>query len=232
MRRLARAFRSDIRYQWRYGFYFIYLFLIAGFVALLRLLPEGWRQTALSAVLLSDPALLGFFFIGGILQLERGEGLLDALFASPLRPWEYLAAKAASLGLLSALAGCLIALGSGVPGVAFPLLAPSLLFGSACFTLIGVSVSVNLRSMNAFLSVDGLWEAVLLVPPLLLLLGVSFPPLEAFPGSAVLRLAEASAGRGAAAPAALCLLGWLAAAFWLADRRLKSALCRLGGGRA
>jgi fluoroquinolone transport system permease protein len=100
MRRFLSAFRSDVRYQWRYGFYFVYAFLIACFVAIIRVLPEGWRQTALVAALLGDPALLGFFFIGGILQLERGEGLLDALFASPLRPAEYLVSKAASLGLL------------------------------------------------------------------------------------------------------------------------------------
>ena len=102
MKRLAAALKSDILYQWRYGFYFIYMFMTAVFVAVIRLLPEGWRQTALILTLLSDPVLLGFFFIGGILQLERGEGLLDALFLSPLRPSEYLISKALSLALISA----------------------------------------------------------------------------------------------------------------------------------
>ncbi len=232
MNRLVNAFRADVRYQWRYGFYFIYAFLVVGFIALVRLLPEAWRQTALVAVLLSDPALLGFFFIGGILQLERGEGLLDALFLSPLRPWEYLTSKVASLGLLSTLAGCLIALGSGVPGIRFGRLLPALFLGSACFTLIGVSISVNLRSMNAFLSIDGLWEGLLLVPPLLLLFGISFPPLEIFPGSVVLRLVQQSAGGPASAWAVIGLAGWLAGSFLAADRRLKAALGRLEGGVA
>ena len=232
MKRLASAFQSDVRYQWRYGFYFIYGFLIVGFTVLIRLLPEDWRQTALTAVLLSDPALLGLFFIGGILQLERGEGLLDALFLSPLRPWEYLVSKALSLGFLSALAGCLIALGCGVPGVNFALLAPVLLLGSACFTLLGVSVSVNLKTMNAFLSVDGLWEAVLLTPPMLLLFGIGFVPLEVMPGSAVLRLVQSSVAGSFPVWHGVCLLGWLALAGFLAGRRLTAALCRLGGGAA
>jgi len=195
------------------------------------LLPDAWRQTALIATLLSDPALLGFFFIGGILQLERGEGILDVLFSTPLQPWEYIVSKAVSLGLIATLAGCLIALGSGVSGVRYFLLVPVLLLGSICFTFIGISVSVNLRSMNAYLSVDGLWEAILLIPPLLLLLNVSFLPLEFLPGSIVLRLVQASAGLPVLLP--WYILGmalWAGIAFLLAQERLLSSLSRLGGG--
>jgi fluoroquinolone transport system permease protein len=232
MKRLANTFLTDLRYQWRYGFYFIYAFLVIGFIVLIRLLPESWKQTAVVAVLLSDTALLGFFFIGGVLQLERGEGLLDALFLSPLRPWEYIAAKAASLGLLSMLAGCLIAFGSGVPSVNFVRLAPAMLLGSACFTLLGISISINLRSMNAFLSIDGLWEGILLVPPMLLLFGVTFPLLEIFPGSIVLRLVQSCMGDTSALWPSVGLIGWLIGLFWLADHRLQSALSQLGGGAA
>lgn len=232
MKRLANTFAADLRYQWRYGFYFIYAFMIVSFIVLIRLLPEAWRQTVLVAVLLSDPALLGFFFIGGILQLERGEGLLDALFLSPLRPWEYIVAKAVSLGLLSTLAGCVIALGSGVPGINFVLLAPLLLLGSACFTMLGIAISVNLKSMNAFLSIDGLFEGLLLVPPMLLMFGISFPLLEVFPGGVMLRLVQASAGMASAAGPAIGLAAWLIGTFLLAKYRLKMALSRLGGGAA
>jgi len=231
MKRFANTLLSDIRYQWRYGFYFIYAFMTAVFIVILRILPESWRQTALVLTLLSDPALLGFFFIGGILQLERGEGILDALFSTPLRPWEYIAAKALSLGTISTLAGVLIGIGSGIPGIRFALLIPAMLFSSVCFTFIGISASVNLKSMNAFLSVDGMWEALLLFPPLLLLMGIAFAPLEVFPGSIALRLMQASAGlpvfpAGYAAGLAI----WLAGAFLLAHRRLRMALTRLGGG--
>jgi fluoroquinolone transport system permease protein len=233
MKRLYHAFISDVRYQWRYGFYFIYGFLTVCFIIMLRLLPDNWRETALVATLLADPALLGLFFIGGLMQLERGEGILDALFSSPLRPWEYIASKALSLGLISTLVSVLVALGSGVPGVKFGLLVPAILFGSMCFTLIGISVSVNLKTMNAFLSVDGLWELVLLIPPLLLMFGVSFAPLEIFPGSVALRLVQASLGVYQIYLLMIVeLLIWVAITFWIAQRRLVSALSRLGGGAA
>ena len=233
MKRLYHAFLSDVRYQWRYGFYFIYGFMTVCFIIVLRLLPDSWRETALVATLLADPALLGLFFIGGLMQLERGEGILDALFSSPLRPWEYIISKALSLGMISTLVSVIVALGSGVPNVKFAVLVPAILFGSMCFTLIGLAVSVNLRSMNAFLSVDGLWEAVLLLPPVLLMFNVSFTPLEFFPGSVVLRLIQASAGaHPMSALIFVELLIWMGIAFWFAQRRLVSALSRLGGGAA
>jgi fluoroquinolone transport system permease protein len=233
MKRLIAALGGDMRYQWRYGFYFIYIFMTAAFIGVIRLLPTEWRQTALALTLLSDPALLGFFFIGGILQLERGEGLLDALFLSPLRPHEYLVSKALSLGLISAAAGCLIALGSGVRGVSYALLLSAIFVSSICFTFFGVAVSINLRSINAFLSIDGLWEAVLLLPPMLLVFGVNFALLEAFPGSIALRLMQASAGSGTPfAGSFIVLVLWTAAAFYLAHRRLTAAVSRLGGAAA
>ena len=233
MKRLLNAFLSDVRYQWRYGFYLVYLFVIAFFIALIRVLPADWRQTALVAVLLSDPALLGFFFIGGILQLERGEGLLDALFLSPLRPWEYIVSKGASLGILATLAGCLMALGSGVHGIRYVFLVPVLFLGSICFTWIGIATAINLKSMNAYFGIDGLWELALTVPPMLLLFGVNFSLLEAFPGSNMLRLIEASVGRGNPSwLPAMGLAAWIAAVFVLTHRRMVSALSRLGGGAA
>ena len=233
MKRLVNAFFSDIRYQWRYGFYLIYAFMAAFFIAVIRVLPADWRQIALIAVLLTDPALLGFFFIGGILQLERGEGLLDALFLSPLRPWEYIVSKGASLGVLTTLVGCLMALGSGVPGIRYGLLAIVLFLGSICFTWIGIATAINLRSMNAYFGVDGLWEIALTVPPMLLLFGVGFPLLEAFPGSNILRLIEAAAGRDQSVwLPAIGLGAWLTVVFVLTHRRMVSALSRLGGGAA
>lgn len=231
MKRLCRTFLSDVRYQWRYGFYFIYGFLTVCFIVALRLLPESWRQTALVVALIADPALLGLFFIGGILQLERGEGILDALFSSPLRPWEYILSKALSLGLISTMVCVIVALGSGAADVRYGVLAPSVLLGSMGFTMIGLAVSVNLKSMNAFLSVDGLWEAVLLMPPTLLMFNVSFWPLEVFPGSVLLRLVQASAGAHSVSWLTLGLLAaWASFAFWIAHRRLNTALSRLGGG--
>ena len=229
MKRLMRTLLSDMQYQWRYGFYLIYIFLIVFFCVVFRLLPVGWRPTALTVTLLADPVLIGFLYIGGIIQLERGEGLLDVLFLTPLRPWEYIMSKALSLGLLATAAACAIALGSGVPHIRYALLVPAVLLGSICFTLIGLSAAVNLKSMNAYLGISGLWEAVLLTPPLLLL-AFRIPPLEILPGSLALRFIQASVNAPLSLWTLAGLIVWTAAMFGLAHMRLKSALCRLEGG--
>ncbi len=229
MKRLTQTFLSDVQYQWRYGFYLIYIFLIVFFCVAFRIMPNSWRPMALTVVLLSDPVLIGFLYIGGIIQLERGEGLLDALFATPLRPWEYILSKALSLGLLATAAGCAIALCSGVPHIRYALLVPAVLLSSMCFTLIGLSVAVNLKSMNAYLGISGLWEAVLLSPPLLLL-AFRIPIFEALPGSFALRFIQSSVDAPVRIWAIAGLIVWTAAMFWLAHVRLRSALCRLEGG--
>lgn len=184
MTRLTKTVRTDVKYQWRYGFYFIYAFMTAFFVFLIRVLPQSWHDIALAAVLLSDPALLGFLFIGGILQLERGEGLLYALFQTPLRPREYLLSKAASLGLLSVLTGLFIAVLSGVSGVNYLALLPLIFLVSASFTLFGIGVSIHLKTTNAFLAIHSSLETTLLIPAVLLMLGADFPPLQFFPTGA------------------------------------------------
>jgi fluoroquinolone transport system permease protein len=231
MKRLTQTFLSDVQYQWRYGFYFIYIFLIVVFFVIFRIIPESWRSTALIATLLSDPVLIGFLYIGGILQLERGEGLLDALFSTPLRPWEYIMSKALSLGLLATAAGCAIALCSGVPHIRYALLIPAILVSSMCFTLIGLSVAVNLKSMNAYLGISGLWEAILLSPPLLLL-AFDIRLLEVLPGSLALRMIQTAIGVPFSIWPAAGLIVWTAAMFVMAQIRLQSALCRLEGGAA
>ncbi len=232
MTRLSKTLHTDVRYQYRYGFYFIYAFMIAFFVLIVRLIPQSWHQTALAVVLLSDPALLGFFFIGGLLQLERGEGLLYALFQTPLRPHEYLLSKAASLGLLSTLAGCLIALLTGAPGVRYALLIPIIFVISATFTLFGVGISINLKTMNAFLSIHGSLETTLMIPVLLMMLGVNFPLLKWTPTGAGYLLVQSAIGGAFSLLPALVAIFWLCAAFFWSISRLNDALERMGGGVA
>jgi fluoroquinolone transport system permease protein len=81
-KRLFHTTLQDIRFQFRYGFYFLYAVLTVIYIAAISLLPAAWVQNAVAIVLFSDPAALGFFFMGGILLLEKGERLHDALFVS------------------------------------------------------------------------------------------------------------------------------------------------------
>jgi len=72
--RLLMATAHDIRYQAKYGFYFLYAFITVVYSAILYFLPDQHKSIGASLILLTDPATLGFFFVGGIWLLEKDEG--------------------------------------------------------------------------------------------------------------------------------------------------------------
>lgn len=230
--RIFHTILQDIKFQYKYGFYFIYAVMILFYLIVVSLLPQSWRSMATAIVIFSDPAALGFFFIGGILLLERGERVLDALFVSPLEVWEYVLSKALSLGIISAAVGALLALfGPGLP-VNYPLLVVSLLAGSTFYTLVGMIAGIRARTVNQYMVITVPAEIVLSAPPVLLLAGIHSTLLEIMPTSLALRLIQSCMGIWQGADPLLMLAGlvlWCIPAFYLAIGRMKWFLSKIGG---
>ena len=235
--RILHTILQDIRFQFRYGFYFIYVVMTIMYIVIIGLLPDTWKTNATAIILFTDPAALGFFFVGGILLLEKGERVLDTLFISPIEIWEYTLAKAASLGLISVLAGLIIAvasLGIGVneTGVNIPILIISLLLGSAFYTFIGIAIGVKSKSVNNYIIITVPAEMFLSAPPIILLLGVKSLLLEVMPGSLVLRLFQWCTKSTDTADPLFLLIGlalWCIPAFYFAVKRMNWFLSRIGG---
>lgn len=205
MRRLLCLLGSDIRFQWRYGFYGVYVVLSLFYVAVVRLVPEGWRPAARALTLYSDPAALGFFFIGAIVLFEKGERVLSALSVSPVRPWEYTLSKLVSLGLISSVSSLVIQTAGG-GAVSFGFVA-GIFLGACLFTAIGLSIAAAVPTVNAFFvrSIP-LGAAVFTLGPLTWL-GLVPSWLAWNPGSLILALIAPTAdARSWAFPA---LLAWL-----------------------
>ena len=99
--RLRSLMLWDIRFQARYGFYFLYAVLTAIYVAVLSAVPEGGREKATAILIFSDPASMGLFFMGAIVLLEKSQRTPAALALSPVRAEEYIAAKVVSLSAIS-----------------------------------------------------------------------------------------------------------------------------------
>ena len=108
--RLLNALKNDIRFQIKYGFYFLYAFFSAVYIAVLLITPREYKSITASLIILTDPAMLGLFFMGGIWLLEKGEGLHGFWSVSPLRPVEYVWSKSVSLAVLSTVSADLIVL--------------------------------------------------------------------------------------------------------------------------
>ena len=230
--RIIYTIIQDIKFQFRYGFYLIYILMVLFYIILMGFFPNAWMRDVIAIILFSDPAALGFFFIGGILLLEKNERVLDVLFVSPLKIWEYVIAKAVSLGLISTLVGVVIAVVGLGAKVNIPVLILSLMIGSALYTFVGMAAGVKAKTVNQYMVITIPAETLLATPPVLLLFGVNSLFLEVMPGSLVLRLFQWCTGNYSAASPVLMLTGlllWSIPAFYLAIRRMDWFLSRIGG---
>lgn len=223
---------GDIRYQFKYGFYFLYMVVSAVYIGILLMLPEGIRQTGAAFIIWSDPAALGFFFIGGIVLLERGEGLHSYFSIMPVTTGEYLWSKVFSLSVISTLTGLFIAF-VGLKGeVGYHFLVPSLLVGSVLFTFFGLAVGSIARSVNHYMALSVPVGMLLMGPSILALLGVTHPIMEVLPATLLLRALYASVGLTVPFHAFIAVAGlfiWLIPSFWLAHRCFSIYLQRSGG---
>ncbi|MBT2291197.1 ABC transporter permease [Paenibacillus albidus] len=196
--RLKAAIAFDIRFQWRHGFYWVYLIVCAFYWILLEFIPDVHRERILVLLTFSDPSALGLILAGGMVLLERDQGIHDPLFVTPIRVQEYLLSKAGSLSVLSLLAAWgihLSAYGTPVSPVVFSI---GIIFTSSLMTLLSIGVVARCQTINSFilysqayalpfvlplLGYFGIWDSklLLLLPTegTLRLLSAAFHPVSA-----------------------------------------------------
>lgn len=213
MRRLLASVRCDVRLQLRNGFYHA-AGLVVGLWALLLYGARGLAWGAvLPALVMGNLVMSTFYFMGGLVLLERGERTLEARVTTPLRTGEYLASKVLTLTALAVVENFLLSLVLAGTGVrVLPLVAGSAL-AAALFALGGFVAVARYRSINEYLLPSVLYSSALLLPVFAYFGVVESPLLYLHPLQAPLVLLQAafqpvSAGRLA--------YGVLYAALWIA----------------
>ena len=106
--RLINAFLHDMRFQARHGFFVAYLIVCIMYILFLRFLPIEIRPVVLAVIIFSDTSVLGAFFIGGIILLEKEQRIHGGIFTTPLTPVEYIISKAAALTVTAVIMSCLL----------------------------------------------------------------------------------------------------------------------------
>lgn len=232
--RLARCVGNDVRLQWRAGLYAVYAVLVAVYVLVLGGLEPGLQRSATALMIYVDPSVLGFFFLGGLMLFERGDGVLDALFVGPLRAGEYIAAKGISLTLLALLSSLALAIGAGVVPTSPPLMLTGVALTSLMITFFAVAIGSRLTTVNRYFF-GGALLSLPLIAPLVEFVGVASHPLFAWlPAAPGLALIDAGLGGVQLAPlevlrAIVLLVAWICAAYLLALRWFERFA--IGGGR-
>lgn len=227
MKRLGASFWSQIVYQHRNGFYVASLVTIAMFVALLAALPDTFdastRRVVFAVFTVFAVQITTFFFVGGVLLLERGEGVLSALAVSPLTAGEFVLARAVTLAVLATLETAIIVMALARVDVGAGLFVAGAGALSLLLSFAGVVFFARYATLNEALAPSVLATIGLSLP----VLGFAWPSLvwNLHPTYAAMQLAGAAFGmEHFGAVEAVSLIGWGGAAFWAARRSAANLL--------
>lgn len=152
MSRLSATLQLDTRLQARNKVYLVIGVVASGVAFALGALftPEQLRFWMPILVLGSTTATT-VFLVGMLLQFERGEGMLEVVLVSPLRPGEYLVSKMLTLSMLALVESALLAAIAYGEGIAIPWLVVAVLLRAALGVAVGVAVGVQFDSLMRWL---------------------------------------------------------------------------------
>jgi len=165
--------------------------------------------------------MLGFFFIGAIVLLEKGQNILQSLFVTPLRLSEYIIAKVISLSILAMASALIIVTPIHLSIINFPVLLFGLWLSVIFFTLFGLIIAARSQNVNDYFA-KALGLGLVASLPLAQYLHIFSTPLfYVLPTRATLILLEAAVkptGLLHIIYAFICLLVWNSLAAFLAYR--------------
>ncbi len=226
MTRLTSAVRLELNLQVRQRF--LHAAVFSGLIWLAVLLPmsRSLRPVAEPYILLGDVSIIGFFFVAGTVFFEKQERTLSAILSTPLRFWEYLAAKLAVLLTISLFVAMVVVTIVHGFGYHAALMLAGVALGTLLMLLVGFTTSLPFASVSDWFLVATIPLAVMNLPVLyysgvwpnpllyaiptqgpLLLLGAAFDQVSLAPWQLVYAVAYPAACVGALGWAAKSLFG-------------------------
>lgn len=205
MKRFSALVLHEARMQFRYGIYFAYAFVIAFYVLLIWSMAEKLPAWAAGIIIFSDPAAVGFFFLGALMMLEKSEGVRLALGITPLTAKNYFWAKSVTLTSMATIA--VVVMGLFLHGdVRFEILLPVVVLTSIQYLAIGVPVARLFGTVTSYL-IGATFVLLPFVLPAALALKDPMPIWAMFfPAAAQLKLILISTGYGSASSPEIALM--------------------------
>lgn len=228
--RFATLVAHDARLQYRYGIYAAYAFVVALY-AMVLVWGAQWLPAWVPAVIIfTDPAALGFFFLGALMMLEKAESVRTALAVAPISAADYFLGKTITLTAVSLIACAVLLVFIHRPAD------PALLMLTVALTAvqyigIGVPIALRFRTVNAYLVGSGGFLTPVIAPGFLALLPDMPLWLTIIPAVSQLRLMMVATGAADATAIELTLMlavtaAAAAGAVWLALRSLRKEFGR------
>ena len=189
MKHLLSTTGWDLKLELRYQIVTITAIVTALYIAIFQILPEGAEKVA-TALIFSDPAMLGFMFIGALLLFEKNAHTLKALAVSPLKPGIYIGAKVLSLSVIGLGASLIMAFAAHGFSFNWLLFGIGVLYASIIFTLVGFIGVVRVETLNQYIMIVPLALTPFLLPLLNLFELTNSFWLFLIPSQAILLLME------------------------------------------
>jgi fluoroquinolone transport system permease protein len=162
--RLVATMWCDVRLQMRNGFYWAVAFLLTMLLVLVSQLPSFDWVPVLPPLVLGNLAVATFFFIAGLILLEKGEGTLEAQVVTPLTEATYLTSKIVTLTALSIVESIVIVLvTNGLEFRPLPLVV-GIVLTATLYCLAGFLAVVRYDSINEFLFPTMIWVTLFSLP--------------------------------------------------------------------
>ncbi|MEZ4825183.1 MAG: ABC transporter permease [Bacteroidia bacterium] len=222
MKTLLTTIGWELKLQLRNQIITIAAVVTAVYMIIFHYLPVSGYQKILITLIFSDPAMLGFVFIGVLVLFEKGANTIKAINVTPLKPGIYIWAKAFSLTLISIVAGILMAImGHGWHLNYFYLLL-AIIYASLLAFFIGFIGVFRVKTLNQYLVILPFFLTPLTLPLLNFFELTHIRFFYLIPTQAVLLLFEGTfngfAGWREFLYAVFYPAPWIVILFWLAKR--------------
>ena len=219
----------DARLQYRYGIYIAYAFVLAFYLAVLLGAGPFLPAWVPALIIFTDPAALGFFFLGALMMLEKSEGVRAALAITPIGPGDYLIGKVATLTTMATLSSALLVFVHGAPNP--PLILVTVVLTSVMYVGIGVPIALRFKTVNGYLIGSSGFLMPIIAPGFVALIDPTPVWMLVLPAAAQFKLMLVATGAGTASMgeiAFMLVVCTIAAAggLWLGYRALITELGR------
>lgn len=225
--RKVNVIKGDMFFQWKYGFYMLYLLMIIIYYVIFSFLTGNVKDTIVSICVYSDPAAMGMFFMGALILLEKSQRITNSIAISPVTVEEYILGKIVSVGIISEIVGVILMLQGHTENYFW--CAIGIFAGSVIFSLCGIIVGAKIESLNQYIIGTLPFEIIGFVPVILYRIGFMWDNklMIIHPGCSVMRLIEGDTEMAVGAVASIVI--WTILLFWRADISVRKMFRKSGG---
>ena len=225
--RKVNVIKGDMFFQWKYGFYMLYLLMIIIYYVIFSFLTGNVKDTIVSICVYSDPAAMGMFFMGALILLEKSQRITNSIAISPVTVEEYILGKIVSVGIISEIVGVILMIQGHTENYFF--CAIGIFAGSVIFSLCGIIVGAKIESLNQYIIGTLPFEIIGFVPVILYRIGFMWNNklMIIHPGCSVMRLIEGDTEMAVGAVASIVI--WTILLFWRADISVRKMFRKSGG---